>query len=89
MAYMISEDCISCGACESECPNQAISEGETSYRIDPNKCTQCVGSFTTQQCADICPVSACVPNSDKVETQEQLLAKWQEMHPGEEPRAED
>jgi ferredoxin len=28
MAYMINEDCISCGACEAECPNQAISEGK-------------------------------------------------------------
>ena len=88
MAYMISEDCISCGACEPECPNHAISEGETTYCIDPNKCTQCVGSFATQQCADICPVSACIPNPNKQETQEQLLAKWQEMHPGETPKAE-
>ena len=36
MAYKISEDCISCGACEPECPNQAISEGETVYVIDPD-----------------------------------------------------
>ena len=30
MAYKITEDCISCGACECECKNQAISEGEKS-----------------------------------------------------------
>ena len=29
MAYKITDDCISCGACEPECPNSAISEGET------------------------------------------------------------
>ncbi|MFA5451537.1 MAG: 4Fe-4S binding protein, partial [Dehalococcoidales bacterium] len=29
MAYKITDDCISCGACETECPNNAISEGET------------------------------------------------------------
>jgi len=71
MAYMITEDCISCGACESECPNQAISEGETTYRIAPNRCTQCVGSYSTQQCADICPVGACVPDTNHQESHEE------------------
>jgi ferredoxin len=86
MAYMINEDCISCGACEAECPNQAISEGETTYCIDPNKCTQCVGSYSTQQCADICPVSACVPDPNHRESNEDLLSKWQALHPGENPK---
>ena len=27
MAYKISSDCISCGACEAECPVGAISAG--------------------------------------------------------------
>ncbi|HJX03845.1 MAG TPA: 4Fe-4S binding protein, partial [Dehalococcoidia bacterium] len=45
MAYKITDDCISCGACESECPNSAISEGDSTYVIDPTKCTECVGSF--------------------------------------------
>ena len=26
MAYKINEDCISCGACEPQCPNEAIKE---------------------------------------------------------------
>jgi ferredoxin len=43
MAYKITDECISCGACEPECPVQAISEGETTYVIDPNKCVECVG----------------------------------------------
>ena len=64
MAFKITEDCISCGACESECPNQAISEGETIYVIDFNKCTECVGHFDTQQCAEICPVDACVADPE-------------------------
>jgi ferredoxin len=39
MALKITEECISCGACEPECPNEAISEGEEIYIIDPDKCT--------------------------------------------------
>ena len=52
MAYVISEECLSCGSCESVCPNEAISEGDGKYEIDPEKCIEC-GS-----CADTCPVSA-------------------------------
>ncbi|HPU94112.1 MAG TPA: 4Fe-4S binding protein, partial [Candidatus Saccharicenans sp.] len=35
MAYKITEDCINCGACEPECPNQAISAGDERYEINP------------------------------------------------------
>jgi ferredoxin len=55
MAYRITEECISCGACEPECPAAAISEGESIFEIDPEKCTDC------GNCAEICPVDACVP----------------------------
>lgn len=55
MAYKITEDCIACGACKEECPNQAISEGDPIYKIDPNKCDNC------GTCAEVCPVDACVP----------------------------
>ena len=85
MAYKITDECISCGACEPECQNQAITEGETIYEIDPNKCTECVGNFDAPQCADICPVDCCVPDPDHEETKEQLLEKWKGMHPGETP----
>ena len=34
MAYVISDDCISCGTCEGECPAGAISEGDGKYEID-------------------------------------------------------
>ncbi|MDP2932190.1 MAG: YfhL family 4Fe-4S dicluster ferredoxin [Chloroflexota bacterium] len=83
MAYKITEDCISCGACEPECPNTAISEGETIYVIDPSKCTECVGSHASSKCAEICPVDSCVPDPAHVETREQLLEKWKKLHPGE------
>lgn len=81
MAYKIGEDCISCGACEAECPNQAISEGETTYQIDPNKCTECVGAHDSSKCAEVCPVDACKPDPDHVETKEQLLEKYKKLHP--------
>jgi len=86
MAYKITDECISCGACESECPNNAISEGETIYIIDPARCTECVGSFDTPQCVEICPVEAPVADSEHEESRECLLEKWQALHPGEEPR---
>ncbi len=37
MAYKISDDCISCGACAATCPVEAISEGSAHYEIDPDK----------------------------------------------------
>ena len=87
MSYKITDDCISCGACESECPNKAISEGDTTYKIDPEKCSECVGANPNSKCAEVCPVDACVPDPARKETREQLLAKWQKIHPGEKPKA--
>lgn len=85
MAYYITEDCISCGACEPECPNQAIREGETIFIIDPDRCTECVGTYKSSRCAEVCPVDACYPDPSHPETKEQLLEKWRGLHPDEEP----
>ncbi len=85
MAYKITEECVSCGSCELECPNQAISEGDTIYIIDPEQCTECVGSYESSRCAEICPVETCVPDPDHAESREQLLEKWRKLHPGETP----
>jgi ferredoxin len=82
MAYKITEECISCGACESECPNNAIKEGDTIFVIDPDKCTECVGAHDKPNCAEVCPVGAPVPDPDHKETREQLEAKWKKLHPG-------
>ena len=87
MAYKITEDCIICGACEAECPNQAIKEGESVYVIDPNKCTECVGSFSSSKCAEVCPVEAIKPDENHKERREALLAKWKKLHPGETPKS--
>ena len=43
MSLLINEDCVNCGVCEPECPNEAISEGDDIYVIDWEKCTECVG----------------------------------------------
>jgi ferredoxin len=79
MAYMITEECINCGACEPECPNQAISVGDERYIIDPAKCTECVGHYDASQCAAVCPVDACVPDPDHKESQEELKAKFNKL----------
>ena len=51
MAYTINDDCIACGACEPECPVNAISGGDK-YIIDPETCIDCGA------CAGVCPVGA-------------------------------
>lgn len=86
MAYKITDECISCGACETECPNNAISEGETMYIVDPARCTECVGSHQSPQCVDICPVEALVLDPEYEENRDALLEKWKALHPGEEPK---
>ena len=54
MAHKISQDCVACGTCISECPVGAISEGDI-YTIDPNACIDC------GTCADVCPSGAIAP----------------------------
>jgi ferredoxin len=76
MALMITDECINCDVCEPECPNEAISQGEEIYEIDPDKCTECVGHYEVPQCQQVCPVD-CIPfNPDHVETKEQLMEKY-------------
>ena len=52
MAHTINDECINCGACAPECPEEAISEGEDRHIIDPEKCTDC------GTCVESCPVEA-------------------------------
>jgi ferredoxin len=63
MAYKIVEAlCTACGACEPECPNNAISLKGAVYVIDPVKCTECEGFHDTPQCAEVCPrPETCIP----------------------------
>jgi ferredoxin len=80
MALIITDDCISCGACVSECPNDAISEGDLIYVIDPDRCTECVGFFDEPQCVEVCPVDSIIPDPDHRESHEELLAKKKKIH---------
>ena len=79
MAFLINEECINCGACEPECPNQAIIAGDERYVIEPDKCTECVGHFDEPQCASVCPVDACIKDPDRAETKDELMAKFQKL----------
>jgi len=85
MAYRINDECISCGACEPECKNEAIKEGDTLYDVDPDKCTECIGWFESSKCAEVCPVDACELDPDRQESREQLLDKWKRLNPGQTP----
>lgn len=81
MATMITNDCINCGACEPECPNNAISQGEPVYVIDPKLCTECVGFHDYEACAAVCPVDVCVTDPNNIESEEVLMARARELHP--------
>ena len=80
MALMINDECVNCAACEPECPNEAISEGEEFYVINPDLCTECVGAFDESQCAEVCPTDSCVPDPEHVEGADALLAKYKKIH---------
>ncbi len=55
MTYVITDDCISCGACEPDCPVEAISEGAAKYEINADSCIDCGA------CEGSCPVEAIKP----------------------------
>jgi ferredoxin len=97
MATMITTDCINCGACEPECPNTAIYQGGVEWEMNgvkhpplsqdvfyivPEKCTECVGFHDQEACAAVCPVDVCIPNPDIPESEEQLLVRAKQLHPG-------
>lgn len=81
MSTMITQECINCGVCEPECPNDAISEGAETFQIDPSLCTECVGFHDTEQCAAVCPVDCCVPDPNHREEEAVLFERARRIHP--------
>ncbi len=55
MAYIITDECVNCGACAPECPVECISEGNDIHVINPEECIEC------RACAGVCPVDAPQP----------------------------
>lgn len=114
MAIIITDECINCDACISECPNNAIYEPDQKwsysektslsgmvttldgkqidadkeneplsdefYFIVPDKCTECKGFHDEPQCASVCPVDCCIPDTNHVENESDLLKKKAWLH---------
>lgn len=76
MALRIKDECINCAACESECPNAAISAGDEIFVVDADRCTECVGHYDESQCIAVCPVDCIVPDPACYETREMLQSKF-------------
>jgi ferredoxin len=81
MATQITDACINCGACEPECPNEAISQGADIYLINQDLCTECVGFHEKEACQAVCPVECCVPDPAKSEDEAALIARAVALHP--------
>ena len=76
----VVEECINCGACEPECPNQAITAEDPIYVIAVDRCTECVGAHESPRCVEVCPVDCIVKDPDHVETPEALHLKYAALH---------
>ncbi len=76
MALLITDECINCDVCEPECPNEAITQGDEIYVIDPALCTECVGHYDVPQCVEVCPVDCIPKDPDHVEDKDTLMEKY-------------
>jgi ferredoxin len=79
MSLLINDECINCDVCEPECPNEAITQGDEIYEINPDLCTECVGHFDEPQCIEVCPVDCILKDPDNEESTEELQLKYQKL----------
>jgi len=64
MAIKITDECINCGACEPECPNNAIYEGGVEWRIADG--TSLVGDYQLEDGKKVDAADAQEPIDDDV-----------------------
>ncbi|WP_073585577.1 YfhL family 4Fe-4S dicluster ferredoxin [Vibrio quintilis] len=77
MALLITSKCTNCDMCEPECPNGAISMGDSIYEINPALCTECKGHYEKPTCESVCPINNCIiTDPEHIETDDQLLEKF-------------
>lgn len=67
MAVKITDECISCEACASECPVAAILEDgneknpyDDIFYVKPESCVECVDHADTPRCAQACPTEGAI-----------------------------
>lgn len=85
MAYMITDECVNCGGCMGMCANNAIIETKGRTYIEPDRCSECVGINWSPMCPTICAFAAIKADPNRREKWEELMAKWQKLHPKEKP----
>lgn len=64
MAIIITEECINCGACEPECPNNAIYEGGVEWAMSDG--TSLKGSYILMDGSEVDAEARQVPVSNDV-----------------------
>jgi len=84
MSVATNQNCIQCGACVWECPNEAISPGALRPVVDEDLCTECYGFFGESQCMVVCPAEAITVV--KPESTEDLLEKFRRTQPNRQPQ---
>jgi ferredoxin len=71
MPYIVTAECLNCGACIAGCDNDAITEGDLQSHIDPELCIEC------GTCEMNCPVSAIIYVDD--EEYERIIASQESV----------
>lgn len=80
MALLITDDCTGCDAWVEMCSNEAITADDPIYRIDPLRCTECVGAEDEPQCQTARSSECIEPDPDWRESRKQLQMKYAQLH---------